>query len=109
MAIISGEMLNELSTWEELRFFLASQFIVDVYKGDCDKLLTPGKSWVESATSTNLPSGATKGFITTELAIVAGNKVRVQTFNGTDGSASVFSTRFKPGSPADAAPWQSWS
>ena len=107
---ITGEKLNEMSTWEELRMVLAEALTVNVYQGDCDDLLDGGVTvWVESATSTNLPSGATQGFITTLVTTVNGNKVRCQTFNGTDGSATVFATRYKPGSPADGAPWGAWA
>ena len=109
MAAVSGEMINELSTWEELRLFLAAQFYTKIFQGDLNDLLDEGVRWVESATSTNLPTGATAGFVTTKVAKVNSNKVRYQEFIGTDGSGSVHSVRYKPGSPADGAPWQDWT
>ena len=109
MAAVTGEMLNELSTWEELRLFLASQFKITVFQGDLDDLLEGEQHWVESATSTNLPTGATQGFVKTTVAVVNGLKIRNQEFVGTDGGGSVTSVRYKPGSPADGAPWQDWT
>jgi len=105
---ITGEMLNEMSTWEELRMVLAVALKVSVFQGDLDTLLEDSEKWVESATSTNLPTGATQGFVRTKVAVVNGNKVRYQEFRGTDGTGSVTSMRYKPGSPADGAPWQDW-
>ena len=104
---ITGEMLNEMSTWEELRLVLATSLQIKVFQGDVNTLLDDGEFWVESATSTNLPTGATAGFVRTKVARINGNKVRYQEFIGTDGG-SVHSVRYKPGSAADAAPWQDW-
>jgi hypothetical protein len=106
---ITGEMLNEMSTWEELRMVLATALKVNVFQGDLDGLLEDGEKWVESATSTNLPTGATQGFVRTKVTVVNGNKVRYQEFIGTDGTGPITSTRYKPGSPADGAPWQAWA
>ena len=109
MAAVTGEMLNELSTWEELRLFLAAQFKISIFHGDLNDVLDEGIIWVESATSTNLPTGATQGFVTTKVAKVNGNKVRYQQFNGRDSSGSVLSTRYKPGSANDQAAWLDWT
>jgi hypothetical protein len=109
MAAVTGEMLNELSTWEELRLFLGTQFKIDIFHGDLDDVLEEGTIWVESATSTNLPTGATQGFVTTKVAKVNGNKVRYQEFNGRDASAGLAATRYKPGSANDQAAWLAWS
>ena len=109
MAVVTGESLNELSTWEELRFFLAAQFKINIFHGDLDDVLDEGTVWVESSTSTNLPTGATQGFVKTRVTKVNGNKIRYQEFNGRDASGSIHSSRYKPGSPNDQAAWFGWA
>jgi hypothetical protein len=106
MFTITGEMLNEMSTWDELRQVLARSLKVDVFQGDLDTILEDSVVWVESATSTNLPSGATQGFLETKTAIVNGQAARVQRFDGTDGTNGVSSVRYMlPGGNV----WLAWS
>jgi hypothetical protein len=102
MAAITGEALNEMSTWEELRLLLGQFLKVNVFQGDLNTLRDPQVVWVESATSTNLPSGATQGIVTVKVASVNNSDRIVQTFEGTDGTSGVGSVRYWDGG------WSAW-
>jgi hypothetical protein len=92
---MTGSELNEVNTFAEVRKLLASEYVVDIFRGDVDTITQDGTVWVESATSTNLPTGATQGFLRTRSTIINGDRAFVQTFDGTDGSNGLSSTRYK--------------
>ena len=111
MATVSkaGRDINSVVNVATWRQYEEDKVSVDVFQGDLDTLLDAGSVWVESATSTNLPSGATQGIVTTRVAMVNSLPVRVQTFDGTNGTSGITSSRYKPGSPNDQASWDAWS
>jgi len=91
----TGEELNEMSTLEEIRNVFAKLLKVNIFHGDADEVLEDGIIWVESATTTNLPTGATQGFLFTRTAKVNGKYAVIQEFNGTDGTEGLSQVRYR--------------
>lgn len=106
MKTITGQDLNEMSTLDEVRKVLNTLHLeCDVFQGDLNDITVNSVVWCESATSTNLPSGATQGFLYTKTTLVNGDLMVSQEFNGTDGSQGVTAVRYKVGD----ASFHTWS
>jgi len=95
---VTAEELNQMNTMGEVRKALHIAVVeTKVFQGDLDTILVNSRVWVESATSTNLPSGATQGFLFTTTTSVNGDTMVAQEFVGTNGTDGVISARYKSG------------
>jgi hypothetical protein len=94
-----GEMLNEVSNWEDWRQYEGTKISQEVYHGDANDITGVQTLWVESATCNNLPTGMTQGFLESNEANINGATYRGQRCYGT----AAMQTRYFNGGA-----WSAW-